>query len=112
MRPHSPAYVLITPARNEEKFIQGTLDSVCAQTVLPHKWIIVSDGSTDRTDDIVKPYVARNSWIEFVRRPERLERHFAAKVQCFNSGYEILRGADYDIIGNLDSDITFDRDYH
>lgn len=106
-----PTYVLITPARNEEQFIQGTLDSVCSQTVLPDKWVIVSDGSTDRTDDIVRPYVARHSWIELVRRPERLERHFAAKVHCFNSGYETLRGADYDIIGNLDADITFESDY-
>jgi biofilm PGA synthesis N-glycosyltransferase PgaC len=107
----SLTYVLITPARNEEQFIQGTLDSVCSQTVLPRKWVVVSDGSTDRTDDIVRTYAARHSWIELVRRPERLERHFAAKVQCFNSGYEKLRDADYDIIGNLDADITFESDY-
>jgi poly-beta-1,6-N-acetyl-D-glucosamine synthase len=71
----------------------------------------VSDGSTDGTDDIVRRYAAKHAWIEFVRRPPQTERHFAAKVQCFNSGYERLRGVDYDIIGNLDADITFAKDY-
>ena len=51
-----PKYVLITPARNEAKFIELTLKSMVAQTVLPLKWVIVSDGSTDGTDDIVKKY--------------------------------------------------------
>ena len=43
--------------------------------------------------------------------PERRERHFAAKVQCFNQGYQRLRGERYDVIGNLDADITFDPGY-
>ena len=50
-------YVLITPARNEEAFIEQTIRSVISQTVPPRKWVIVSDGSTDRTDDIVKEYL-------------------------------------------------------
>jgi biofilm PGA synthesis N-glycosyltransferase PgaC len=104
-------YVLITPARNEERLIQGTLDSVCSQTVLPRKWIVVSDGSADRTDELVTECAARHPWIELVRRPPRSDRHFAAKVQCFNAGYERLRDVDYDIIGNLDADITFEPDY-
>ena len=49
-----PNYVLITPARNEEAFIEKTIQSVVSQTILPAKWVIVSDGSTDRTDEIVK----------------------------------------------------------
>ena len=70
-------YVLITPARNEEVFIRQTIESVITQTVLPVKWIIVSDGSTDRTDDIVKEYTTKYQWIELVRMPESTERHFA-----------------------------------
>ena len=66
-----PSYVLITPARNEAKFIELTLKSVVAQTVPPLKWVIVSDGSTDGTDDIVHKYVARYPWIELVRMRER-----------------------------------------
>src|SRR5271169_2007500 len=80
-------YVVITPARNEAQFIELTLKSVTNQTALPRKWVIVSDGSTDGTDDIVKKYVARYPWIELVRMPERTERHFAAKVHAFNAGY-------------------------
>jgi biofilm PGA synthesis N-glycosyltransferase PgaC len=47
-------YALITPARNEARFIRQTIDSVAAQTIRPIKWVIVSDGSTDGTDDIVQ----------------------------------------------------------
>lgn len=104
-------YVLITPARNEEEFIEQTIRSVVAQTTRPRKWVIVSDASTDRTDEIVKTYEARHGWIELVRMPERRERHFAAKVQCFNAGYEKMRGTEFDIIGNLDADITLGQDH-
>lgn len=104
-------YILITPARNEEAFIEQTIRSVISQTVLPQKWVIVSDGSTDRTDDIVKMYLADHPWIELLRMPERRDRHFAAKVGCFNAGYERVRHENVDVIGNLDADITFDNDY-
>ena len=104
-------YVLITPARNEETFIEKTIESVLAQTILPEKWVVVSDGSTDRTDEIVKQYKAENSWIELVRMPEHRDRTFAAKVRCFDAGYEKLKNVKYDVIGNLDADITFEKDY-
>ena len=104
-------YVLITPARNEEAYIEKTIRSVTSQTVLPKRWIVVSDGSTDRTDEIVMKYLPGNSWMELVRMPERKERHFAAKVNCFNAGREKLTGVPYDIIGNLDADISFDDRY-
>lgn len=105
------AYVLITPARNEEAYIEKTIQSVISQTVLPVKWVIVSDGSTDRTDELVKKYIPENSWIELVRMPEHRDRHFAAKVQCFNAGYERVKDTKYAIIGNLDADISFENDY-
>ena len=104
-------YVLITPARNEEAFIRQTIESVVAQTVLPVTWVIVSDGSTDRTDDIVKEYTAKYKWIQLVRMPERAERHFAGKVHAFNAGYERVQGLKYNIVGSLDADITFDSEY-
>ena len=111
MNDKMPRFVLITPARNEARFIEGTLLSVIAQTVRPAKWIIVSDGSTDGTDEIVKRFLADNPWIELVRMPERRDRHFAAKVSCFYGGYEKVRGSTYEVIGNLDADITFDKTY-
>jgi len=106
-----PAYVIITPARNEADFIELTIRSVINQTVLPLKWIIVSDGSTDGTDDIVKRYTASHPWIELVQMPERKERHFAGKVHAFNAGHAKVRDLDYGVIGNLDADISFGPDH-
>jgi len=105
------AYVLITPARNEAKFIEETIRSVVRQTIRPVKWVIVSDGSTDGTDDIVTKYAAQHRWIELVRVPERSERHFAGKVDAFNAGYARVKDVDYEVIGNLDADVSFDEDY-
>ena len=104
-------YVVITPARNEAQFLELTLKSVTSQTVLPRKWVIVSDGSTDGTDDIVKMYMARHPWIELVRMPERVERHFAGKVHAFNAGYAKVRDTGYDVVVSLDADISFDSEY-
>jgi poly-beta-1,6-N-acetyl-D-glucosamine synthase len=111
MTPPALSYVLVTPARNEAAFIEQTIQSVVAQTARPLKWVIVSDGSTDGTDDIVRKYAAENPWIELVRMPERQERHFAGKVLAFNAGYAKCQTLAYDIIGSLDADITFDPDY-
>ena len=104
-------YVLITPAHNEEKFITKTLDSMAAQTLLPERWIIVDDGSTDRTAEIVENYQERYPWIELIRWPSRPDRSFAGKVHAFNAGLERARGLELDIIGNLDADLSFDPDY-
>jgi glycosyltransferase involved in cell wall biosynthesis len=106
-----PSYVLITPARNEAELIELTIKSVVTQTVRPLRWVIVSDGSTDGTDDIVRKYASDYPWIELVRVPEREERHFAGKVHAFNAGYARLMDLDYDLVGNLDADISFEEDY-
>jgi glycosyltransferase involved in cell wall biosynthesis len=129
------SYVLITPARNEVAFIEQTIHSVLGQSVLPLKWVIVSDGSTDGTDEIVQRYASQHHWIELVRMPERGDRHFAAKAHAFNTGYSRVtalnsvkeRDSDgalpshpkrsengstpFDLIANLDADITFGPDY-
>jgi poly-beta-1,6-N-acetyl-D-glucosamine synthase len=104
-------YVLITPARDEAAFIEQTIKCVVSQMLRPAKWVIVSDGSTDGTDEIVKKYTAQHPWIELVRMPERRERHFAAKVEAFKTGTARLTNMEYDVIGNLDADVTFDEDY-
>jgi poly-beta-1,6-N-acetyl-D-glucosamine synthase len=104
-------YVLITPARNEAAFIELTIKSVVGQSIHPLKWVIVSDGSTDSTDDIVRRYAAEHQWIELVRMPERKERHFAGKVHAFNAGYAQVKDLKYDIVGSLDADISFDGEY-
>jgi poly-beta-1,6-N-acetyl-D-glucosamine synthase len=104
-------YVLVTPARNEQDYIENTIRSVVAQTVRPAKWVIVSDGSSDRTDEIVKSYAAQYPWIELHRMPEHRDRQFAAKAHCFNAGCEKFKGMTFDVIGNLDADITFEPGY-
>ncbi len=106
-----PALALITPARNEADLLEATILSVLAQTVLPLRWIIVSDGSTDGTDEIVQRYAEKHPWIELLRMPERRERHFAAKAHAFNAGFARLAEIPYDIVGNLDADITFPPEY-
>src|SRR2546428_9960406 len=104
-------YVLITPARNEAAFIEKTLNSVCAQTKPPERWVIVDDGSTDRTAEIVEKYATRHTWIELLGRPQRLDRSFAAKVHAFNAGLERIRSLQFEVIGNLDADLSFEPDY-
>jgi poly-beta-1,6-N-acetyl-D-glucosamine synthase len=106
-----PTYVLITPARNEPQFIEGTIRSVVGQTIRPLKWLIVSDGSTDETDNIVRKYAVDYSWIELVQMPARDERHFAGKVHAFNAGRDRIKNLEYDVIASLDADITFEEDY-
>lgn len=104
-------YVLITPARNEEQFIEKTIRSVISQTVLPSKWVIVNDGSTDTTSQIVGRYLSSYPWMELVELPTHRDRSFAAKVHAFNAGYERVNGQDYEVLGNLDADVSFDADY-
>ena len=104
-------YVLITPAHNEERFIAKTLDSMVAQTLLPERWVIVDDGSTDRTAEIVRSYLKDRSWIELLQRPRRIDRSFAGKVHAFNAGLEQVQSLPFEIIGNLDGDLSFEPDY-
>jgi biofilm PGA synthesis N-glycosyltransferase PgaC len=106
-----PPYVLVTPARNEEAFIEKTLESVTHQTYLPLKWVIVNDGSTDSMVSRIEPYLAKYDWIELVNLPVRKERNFAAKVHAFNAGQERVKDLNYEVIGNLDSDVSLDPDH-
>ena len=103
-------YVLITSARNEEALIAKTLDSVVAQTQLPEHWVITDDGSTDRTVEIIEEYTARFPWISLVRRLNRPDRHFTGKADAVNAAFKFLEAASFDIVGNLDADVSFEPD--
>jgi glycosyltransferase involved in cell wall biosynthesis len=105
------SYVLITPARNEEAFIERTIQSVVKQTVLPMRWIIANDGSTDHTREIISRYLNENLWITLIDLPARKDRHFAAKVHAFNEALRNLQDLDFALIGNLDADISFGPDH-
>src|SRR5438874_1010745 len=99
--------LLVTPARNEEAFIEKTIQSMVNQTVLPKRWVIVNDGSTDGTARIIRHYDAVHDWIEVVDMPARRDRSFAAKVHCFDAGYAKVKDLDHEVIGNVDADTSF-----
>lgn len=103
-----PKLALVTPARNEAAYLEFTLRSVIQQTVRPVVWVIVSDGSTDATPDVVRRYASHEPWIKLIALPPRTERHFGAKVRAFEKGLLLARETEFDVIGSLDADISFD----
>ncbi|MCX5811617.1 MAG: glycosyltransferase family A protein [Proteobacteria bacterium] len=105
-------YVLITPARNEESFIGKTIEAVAAQSVLPKEWVIVNDGSTDRTEEVVASYQRDHSFIRLISVSEHQGRNFNSKAYAFQAGYRRLESKDYHFIGNLDADVSFESDYY
>jgi poly-beta-1,6-N-acetyl-D-glucosamine synthase len=105
------AYVVITPAHNEAGFIEKTIESMISQTMLPQKWVIVDDGSTDGTGDIVARHAKEFKFIQLVRMSRDPERNFSRKVFAFNRGLEELHHLKFDFIGNIDADISFGANY-
>ena len=105
------SYIIITPARNEEAAIEETLKSVVSQTCLPKKWVIVDDGSTDRTEQIVNGYVEKYDFIQLLRNHDNGKRNFGSKVNAFNAGYELAKKSDHEFVVSLDADISFGEDY-
>lgn len=107
-------YILITPAKNEEKYIETTIKSVVNQTITPYKWYIISDGSTDRTDEIVKQYKNQYSFIELIRNDNTEDRNFASKVYAINLALVSISNQkyDYQYLGILDADAEFDSNYY
>ena len=106
------SYVLITPARNEAAYISKTIESVINQTVLPEKWVIVNDSSTDQTVEIVSRYVEKYNFIMLVHAGEDDKRDFTSKVNAIEVGFAQLRNTDYDFLGILDADVSFESDYY
>lgn len=107
-----PKYVVITPVRDEESYIRFTIQSMINQTVRPQEWIIVDDGSTDGTGNIIDEYASQHSWIRVVHRENRGHRKAGGGVvDAFNDGYRVLSGQEWDFIVKLDGDLTFAPDY-
>jgi glycosyltransferase involved in cell wall biosynthesis len=105
------SYVLLTAAFNEEAYIEETIKSVLAQVILPSIWVIVSDGSTDRTDEIVQRYEMKHSFIRLLRRNKDPNRSFASKVFALRTGLQSLTLEANQFIGHLDADISLDPSY-
>lgn len=104
-------YVVITPAHNEQDYIVYAIQSILSQTLKPLRWVIVNDGSTDRTKDIVESYLNKHEFIKLVNLERDGGRNFGRKATAFGRGVNELQDIDYDYIGNLDADILLEPDY-
>src|ERR1700682_616650 len=108
----STKYVIITPARDEEAYLRNTIESMVKQTILPTEWVIVNDGSTDRTGQIIDEYAARYPWIRAVHRTNRgFRKAGGGVVDAFNDGYRQVACTEWDYIVKLDGDLSFEPDY-
>src|SRR6202048_1107860 len=105
-------YVLISPCRDEARYMRETLDSVISQSVRPAKWIIVDDGSTDSTPQILAEYRAKHGWIEVVTRSDRGQRSVGPGViEAFYAGYNAINPDDYEYLCKLDLDLRLPPRY-
>ena len=105
-------YVIITPVRDEEKYLDATIGSVILQQTYAAEWVIVNDGSTDRTGEIIESYAAQFPWIRAVHRPNRgFRKAGGGVVEAFYDGYNALQCDDWEFIVKLDGDLTFSPMY-
>lgn len=105
-------YVIVTAVRDEEKHVERTIQSVLQQTTLPSEWILVDDGSTDRTSIIIDQYRGTVPWIKVRHRINRgFRMSGAGVVDAFNDGYQELSCKDWDFLVKLDGDLSFSADY-
>jgi poly-beta-1,6-N-acetyl-D-glucosamine synthase len=101
-------YVIISPVRNEEKFLPRTIESMINQTVKAAEYILVDDGSTDRTAEIIKDAAKDHPWIHYVKRPDRGVRKVGPGViEAFYDGFKEIQSNEYDYIGKMDGDLSF-----
>jgi glycosyltransferase involved in cell wall biosynthesis len=105
-------YVIITPVRDEESYVEETVRSVASQTVLPTEWIIVNDGSSDRTGAILDQCATRLPWMQVIHRPNRgFRKSGGGVIEAFNEGYNALSRGDWEFVVKLDGDLTLPANY-
>jgi hypothetical protein len=98
-------YILLTAAKNEERYIGATIESVLAQSLLPLLWLITDDGSSDRTADIVQHYASRHAFIMLQHTRAHGRRCFGSKDRAINASFESVRGTTFEYLGIHDADI-------
>ena len=107
-----PQYLLITPTRDEMKFASKTLECVIGQSVLPGKWVIVDDGSTDGTGALLDRYAEAHDFIEVIHRPDRGRRSVGpGVVHAFYAGLAKTDLDEYEFVCKLDLDVELPRGY-
>lgn len=111
--PHlATPYLVISPCRDEQQFAQRTIDAMVAQTARPAKWIIVDDGSSDQTPEIVGRAAATHDWISVITRPPRATRVLGSGVvHAFNEALATENLGDYDFVSKLDMDLDLPPTY-
>ena len=105
-------YILITSAHNEAGLIENTIKSILDQQVKPVEWIIVDDGSSDNTSEIVTKFAASNSFIKLINKKPDPQRDFSSKVNAIHLAVSKITSKEYDYLGILDADITFSSSYY
>lgn len=103
-------YVVITPVRDEEDVIVRTLDSMLAQTERPVEWVLVDDGSTDRTGAILDDYASEHPWMRVVHREDRGFRDHI-HMEAFYAGFDALQASDWELLVKFDGDLEFEPSY-
>jgi len=106
------SYILITAAKNEERYIEETILTILSQEFKPKEWIIVNDNSEDHTENIILKYAKDNNFIKLAKRSDQGTRDFASKVLAIRMGLKQVTDLEYDYIGNLDADMKFNKDYY
>jgi glycosyltransferase involved in cell wall biosynthesis len=101
---------MVTPVYNESQYIAAMIDSVRGQTVPPAKWVIVDDGSTDDTAEIVAAYAVRCPFIELLRRPRR-EQRLPGGEKAIEQAFRQLELSDYDFLARFDADLILESKY-
>lgn len=106
------SYLLISPCRDEAQYMRQTLDTVVTQSIVPAKWIIVDDGSTDDTPRILAEYAEKYPWITVVTRTNRGHRAVGPGViDAFYAGYETITPAEFTYVCKLDLDLRLPPRY-
>lgn len=105
-------YALISPCRNEAQYMRQTLDTVIAQTLRPALWVIVDDGSSDDTPNILAEYAARHDWIHIVTRRDRGHRAVGPGViDAFYAGFATIKPEAFEFVCKLDLDLRLPPRY-
>jgi len=108
----SSGYVVITPVRDEAAYIEHCIASMLAQTEPPIEWVIVDDGSSDSTPEILAMHAARTNFVHVVRRENRGYRAAGTGViEAFSAGFSALKSKNWEFIVKLDGDLSFPPDY-
>jgi len=106
------SYLLVSPCRNEADYMKLTLDSVVAQSVQPDLWVIVDDGSTDDTPDILEDYASRYDFIQIITRQDRGHRSVGPGViEAFYHGYDQIDVSQFDYVCKFDLDLDLPSRY-